>query len=485
MIDALYSARQLKECERKACLELNTTEAELMNHAGESAFMLLKKHYPLAKKIIIFCGGGKNAGDGYVLARLAKNKGFLIHINQYKLACHLPNPACSAAIIAQQNGVSCQHLIDPHDFEADVIVDALLGIGLKGDVREPLLSAINQINESNLPVLSLDIPSGLNADTGRVMGVCVKASATLSFIGPKQGMYTLDGPDQCGLIFQDDLSIGSSLASVEPGVSCLAAPSFKNRLKNSHKHQFGHVLIVGGNEGMLGAVQLAAKAALRAGAGMVSIATHPVHANQGFSGLPEAMVYGIEQKIDLQHALDSATVCVIGPGLGDDAWARQLFEQVISSHLPMIIDAGALRLLAEAPQRDDNWLLTPHPGEAASLLECTTDEIQENRFSAVKHLQDKFGGTVILKGRGTLIASDAPLIYLCAQGNPGMATAGMGDVLSGITAGLAAQGFSLVEAAKAGVWLHASACDAVARNQGERGMIASDIFSYLQRLVNN
>ena len=486
---SLFQTSQIRDCERMAITDLNIKETELMAVAGRAAFEALTSLFPLAKKIVVYCGSGNNAGDGYVLALLAYQAGFHVAINQYKSHDKLPAAAQDAAKAALAAGIPCRQYRDgPIDSDVDLIVDALLGTGLCAEVHEPLFSAINQINVSEHPVLSLDIPSGLHADTGRVMGICVRATATITFVGQKIGMMTLDGPDYCGQIVSHDLMLSACLATIYPAArildSSLATVLLPKRLKNCHKNNFGHVLVIGGGEGMPGSVCLAALAALRVGAGVVTVATRPPYATRAIDGLPEAMIYGIDKADDIIPLIDRATVCIIGPGLGTDVWATQLFNQVIASQLPMIIDAGALRILAEAPQHEDNWVLTPHPGEAADLLGYSTAEIHADRYQAVSLLQEKYGGNVVLKGVGSMVRTDEPATFLCRAGNSGMASAGMGDVLSGVIAGLAAQGLSMADAAKLGVWLHASAADLAVRKQGERGLIASDLMPFLRLLVN-
>lgn len=485
---ALYQATQIRSLESLAKDRLGLSEEVLMARAGAAAFSALRRFYPAVRSIAVFCGSGNNAGDGYVLARLAQEKGYSVVINQYKSVENLPPAAQHAALQALAAGVFCQCLDDPLDTEVELIVDALLGIGLKGPVHGPLETAINQINEAKLPILAIDLPSGLDADTGQVMGVCVHASHTVTFIGPKLGLMTLDGADHCGEIICHHLGLDKCLNTVQPAAYCLDDSLQKAllgpRQRNSHKGQFGHVLIIGGNYGMPGSVFMAANAALRTGAGLVTIATRPEHASQVLPRLPEVMIYGIDESLDLLELINRATVCVIGPGLGEDPWAKALFAAALAAQLPMVIDASALRLLAKNPQHDDNWILTPHPGEAANLLDCTTADIQKDRYQAVKRLQDHYGGHVILKGAGTLVATDEPRVYLCSAGNPGMASAGMGDVLTGVIAGLVAQGLLLADAAKLGVWLHANAGDAAAIEKGERGLVATDLMPYLQQLVN-
>lgn len=483
---ALYQTEQIRSCERRA-IESGVSEDEMMARAGLAAFSAMAKLYPEVRQIAVFCGSGNNAGDGYVLARLAQEKGYTVVVNQYKSLETLPAAARFAASQAIGAGVSCQGIDEILDNEVELIIDALLGTGLQGDVNGSLATAINQMNQSKLPIISLDIPSGLHADTGRVMGVAVIAAATVTFIGLKIGMLTLDGPDHCGKILCDDLKITSCLAKSKPAAYLLSKnslPRLAPRLKNSHKGDFGHVLVIGGGIGMPGAVYLAAKAALRVGAGMVTVATRPDYATGALPLLPEALLYGIEEVADLQPLIAKATVCIIGPGLGEDEWAQALFNKVIISQLPTIIDASALRLLAKNPQHDDNWILTPHPGEAASLLECTVKDIQRDRYQAALSIQQNYGGNIVLKGVGSLVCTDDGNSYVCSAGNPGMATAGMGDVLSGVIGGLLAQGTTLALAAKLGVWVHASAADLAARAFGERGLLASDLMPYLQRNVN-
>lgn len=485
---SLYQVKHIRSCEQLALTDLDLSEEELMARAGSSAFSALARLYPDIRNIAVFCGSGNNAGDGYILARLAHEKGYSVVIHQYKTIEDLPPTARHAALTAIDAGVSCQSLEEMIDSEVELIVDALLGIGVQGDVKGPLAAAINQINDSGLPVVAIDIPSGLNADTGAVLGVCVRATATITFIARKLGLFTLDGPDYCGKIICDSLGLDRLLSTTQSAVHVLDE-GLRNallvpRLKNSHKGHYGHVLIIGGGYGMPGSVFLTANAALRVGAGLVTIATRPEHAGHVLPGLPEAMIYGIDDADELTSLVSRATICVIGPGLGEDEWAHALFTKALTSQLPMVIDASALRILASNHQHDDNWILTPHPGEASSLLNCSTAEVQKNRLAAVNELQRQYGGNVILKGVGTLITTDESETYLCAAGNPGMASAGMGDALNGLIAGLFAQGLSLAEAAKLGVWLHATAADAAAIAKGERGLLASDLMPYIRQQVN-
>lgn len=485
---ALYRCEHIRACEQQAASLYQLDEHELMSRAGAEAFSYIKQLYPQVATVAVFCGSGNNAGDGYVVARLAHEHGLMVTIYQCKPVNELPPAAQYAALMAMDVGVECQPIDEPIDSEVELIIDALLGIGLKGPVHGVIAAAINQINDSGIPVVSLDIPSGLNADTGCVENFCVNATVTLTFIGLKSGLYTADGPDYSGDVYCCSLQLDACVAKQLPVASLLRpetlALPLAPRKKNSHKGNYGHVLIVGGGPGMPGAVNLAAKAALRTGAGSVSIATLPEHAQGALPLIPEAMVWGVRSAQELQPLLARTTVCVIGPGLGDSDWAVGLFLAAITSQLPMVIDASALRLLAEHPQLDDNWILTPHPGEAAALLSCPTEQIQKNRYQAAVNIQKRYGGVVVLKGVGSIIQTSEKNAFVCPKGNPAMASAGMGDVLSGIIAGLCAQGLSLSEAARCGVYAHAQAGDKVAQALGGAGLLASDLFDVLPYVLN-
>ncbi|MGL5743400.1 MAG: NAD(P)H-hydrate dehydratase [Legionella sp.] len=486
--NAIYRCEHIRACEHQATSLYQLDENALMSRSGADAFSVITRIYPQVRHVAVYCGAGNNAGDGYVVARLAHEHGLSVTIYQCKALADLPFAAQHAALMAINAGVECQPADEPLESEVELIIDALLGIGLKGPVHGVIASAINQINASGLPVVALDIPSGLNADTGTVENFCVQANATLTFIAQKAGMYTADGPDYCGDIYCCSLQLDACVSKLVPAARLLnpgnLALPLCVRKKNSHKGSYGHVLVIGGGSGMPGAISLVAKASMRVGAGSVSVATWPEHAKNALPLIPEAMVSGIHSVNDLMPLLARATVCVIGPGLGESDWATSLFLAAITSQLPMVIDASALRLLAENPQLDDNWVLTPHPGEAASLLSCTTELIQKDRYQAAAKIQQQYGGVVVLKGIGTVIQTAEKDTFVCPRGNPNMASAGMGDVLSGIIAGLCAQGLSLSDAAQCGVWAHAVAGDQIAKKLGGAGMLASDLFDVLPHILN-
>lgn len=484
----LYRAAGVRELDRIAIHEFGIPGIELMNRAGAVLFDELCSRWPEAGHVAVVCGIGNNAGDGYVVARLAREKGFAVTLLALADPARLKGDAKTAWGAAQAAGLTVSEFNRTALAQVDVIVDAVFGTGLDRPVDGRWAEAIDAINAAAVPVLAVDIPSGLQADTGRAMGVAVKAAATVTFIGLKQGLFTGSGPDHCGVLSYDDLGVPAAVLARVPAaaerVDWLGLrSSLPPRPRTAHKGLYGHVLVVGGNHGMAGAVRMAAEAATRVGSGLTSVATRPEHAAAMASVRPELMWRGVSCAADLRQALQRATVVAVGPGLGQDGWATTLFETVLQSNLPLVVDADGLNLLAQEPRRYGDWILTPHPGEAARLLQTDSAAIHEDRFAALAQLSRRYAGTVVLKGAGTLIGDDQGAVALCSGGNPGMASGGMGDVLTGVIAGLAAQGLDLSLAARAGVSLHAAAGDKVALS-GERGMLAGDVINALRALVN-
>ncbi|MDH5599722.1 MAG: NAD(P)H-hydrate dehydratase [Gammaproteobacteria bacterium] len=482
----LYTAEQTRELDRITIEEFEVSGTVLMERAGTAAFDTLKEHWPDAKSICIVCGTGNNGGDGFVVARLAHEQGLNVEVLVVDDMQKIKGDALAAKQRLEGGGVTPKLYGNGKLPLADLVVDAVFGTGLNGAVTGDAKYAITAINQHGTPVLALDIPSGLLADTGNVEGDVVHADVTISFIGLNQGLLTAKGPDCCGELVFTDLQIpAAAKAKVPTSIKRLniSEPVFKKRDKDSHKGLFGHVLVIGGDVGMSGAARLACEAALRSGTGLVSLATRYAHASIINSSRPEIMSYPAERENEIEFLLEKADVLAVGPGLGKSEWSATLLAAALNSTKPLIIDADGLNLLAIEPYQRENWILTPHPGEAARLLDVSIKDIQENRFSAIKQLAEKFGGTVVLKGNGSLIYSEG-MTYLCDEGNPGMATGGMGDVLTGIIASLVAQGFSMGEAAKVGVHLHAAAGDAAAKGAGERGLLASDLMPTIRRLVN-
>lgn len=488
----LFRAAQVRELDRRAIEEQGVPGYTLMTRAATAALRKLRALWPQARRVRVVCGAGNNAGDGYVLARLAKTVGLDVRVGYLGDPAALRGDARTAHAEAQAAGVAIAPFNDTLCADAEVIVDALLGTGLERSVVEAWAAAVTAMNTAPAPVVALDIPSGLHADTGAVLGCAVHADLTVTFIAFKPGLFLGQGPACVGQVILAPLEVPSAVfGGLEPvawkiDAAWLRATLPGRRPRAAHKGDFGHVLIVGGQPGMSGAARLAAEAAARCGAGLVSVATHPDHAAWLNSGRPELMCHAVAGPEDLEALLARVSVVAVGPGLGQGEWGRSLLASLWATDLPLIVDADALNLLAQAqtqqPQRRSNWVLTPHPGEAARLLGSTAAAVQADRLAAVAGLQAGYGGVAVLKGAGSLIA-DGAKVRLCTAGNPGMASGGMGDVLTGVIAALAAQGLPLAEAAAAGVLLHALAGDAAA-GAGERGLLASDLLPELRRLVN-
>ena len=487
---SLYSAAQSRELDRLA-IALNEDSAyALMYRAAESAYRVLKEQWPEAQQLLVLCGPGNNGGDGYLLATLAHNDG-----KQVNLLVAGNQPSSEEAQCAAQQWHNCD--VETISYEqlqealanADVVVDALTGTGLKRDLKDEWAELVSAINHSSLPVLALDIPSGLDADTGAVRGIAIQASVTISFICLKKGQYTASGPDYCGYLILDDLGLPEKIyQQVAADCELIDAQELKKHLpprkQASHKGTHGHVLIIGGDHGMAGAVTLAAEAALRSGAGLVSVATRGEHSLLINARNPEIMCHGIDSPDQLQPLLRRADVVAIGPGLGESEWAKNILAEVMATQLYLIVDADALKLLKANPVKRGRWILTPHPGEAGVLLGSQAAKIQQDRFAALKDISERYQCVTVLKGNGTLVQAVADdHVYVCKQGNPGMASGGMGDVLTGVIAALVAQGLSLSAAARLGVYIHANAAD-MAAMAGERGMLASDLLCFIRQQVN-
>ncbi len=484
----IYSVAAVREMDRREIQDNGLPGYTLMERAGAAAVRAARGRWPAASRWQIICGAGNNGGDGYVVARLAAQDGVQVSV----LTLVDPATLSGDAAVAYSDYIKGGGKLGPWagelDAGAELLVDAILGSGLERDVGGDFGAAVKAINAHLAPVHAMDIATGIHGDTGAVMGCAVVADMTTSFVGLKAGLFLGSGPGHCGELTFDGLGIGEDTrcgirAQFRRLDDALLAAALPRRARGAHKGDFGHVLVIGGGPGMPGAARLCAEAALRTGAGRVSVATHPDHAALIAATRPELMSHGIDNKQVLGALLHRTDVVAFGPGLGQSEWACEQYDAVARSGLPAVWDADALNLLATRAVPVERRIITPHPGEAASLLACDTEAIQADRPAALKALVSKYGGIAVLKGAGSLISSTTSVPFICTSGNPGMAAPGMGDVLTGVIAALLAQGLSLSVAATLGVQVHARAGDVAAR-AGERGLLASDVLAVLRKVVN-
>ena len=489
---SLFTTEQVRRLDQSV-IRSGIPGIKLMKRAGYAAFEKILSYWP-GKPLTVFCGAGNNGGDGYIVAALAAEGQLPVRVVQLSPPEKLRGDAHTAFQYARDAGVPMVPFSDCLDLSTGVVVDAMLGTGFSGEVREPFAQAIRLINQSGLPIVAVDVPSGLCANTGTANGPAVEANLTITFIALKQGLFTGRGPALCGELVYSDLRVSGEILAAEPHpayrleLDPLRSTLLVPRRRDAHKGAFGHVLVIGGDQGFGGAVAMAAEAALRVGAGLVSVATRPEHVAALLTRRPELMVRGVSSGQQLLPLLARATVLVVGPGLGRSPWSEQLLQQALAAQLPMVLDADALNILSErrltVDRSSSSWAITPHPGEAARLLGTTVQDIESDRFAAVRALQQAFQCAVVLKGAGSLVCHDPALpVGVCSGGNPGMASGGMGDVLSGIVGGLIAQRLTPDRALPLAVCLHAGAADRAAVD-GERGMLAMDLLGPLRCLVN-
>jgi NAD(P)H-hydrate epimerase len=484
----IYSVASVREIDRTAIEDRGIPGYTLMTRAGAASVQAVRQRFPGAKRWQIVCGAGNNGGDGYVVARLAASEGIVVSVLTMVDPESLKGDAAKAyGDFAAQGGVVMEWAGEL-DEEADLLVDGILGSGLERNVAGEYAKAVTAINEHSAAVLALDIPTGLHGDSGNRLGCAVNADLTVTFVGLKTGLFLGDASDCCGELVFDGLDIPEECrARVSPEFrridDTLMHEALPTRKRAAHKGDFGHVLVIGGGDGMPGAVRLCGEAALRAGAGRVSIATAPSHAAILAATRPELMSHAIAGTADFEPLLEKADVIAFGPGLGRSDWAKALFEVVAADSRPAVWDADALNLLAESADKAKLRVITPHPGEAGTLLGLSTADIQSDRVAAVQALHQRYGGVAVLKGAGSLISSGRGAPSICTSGNPGMASPGMGDVLTGIIAALLGQGLNIEQAALAGVEAHARAGD-IAAGGGQRGLIATDLIAALRAVMN-
>ncbi|GAA0859846.1 NAD(P)H-hydrate dehydratase [Aliiglaciecola litoralis] len=485
----LYSSQSVKDGEVLCAKQHAISMYQLMEEAGNAASKWLCQQITPHSKVVVVVGTGNNGGDGYVAAKQLLKQGYAVKLCSVAPTKTLMGEAQTARLAWLEAGEKIADALQQDFTEFDVILDALLGTGLQGKVRDDYQDVIEAINASGVEVFSIDVPSGIDADTGASLGASVVAKSTITFIGIKSGLVTGNGKQHTGTLSVSPLSIGDTFCSTVTAsgrlISYACFAPLPQRALNSHKGDHGKLVCIGGNKGTAGAIRLSAEAALRCGAGLVKVYCHANSVSSVLQGRPEIMA----SDQHLSQMLDWADCIVMGPGLGQDAWSRECFNQVLSYLVhhdkSVVLDADGLNLLTQHKEKLQltNFIITPHAGEAARLIDSTAVQVEADRYKSATLLQQQYAATCILKGPGSVIRHGRGT-FVCSDGNPGMSTAGMGDLLSGVLGAMMAQGMHSEDAGVYGTCLHSAAADRAAEDLGQRGMIAGDLLPYLRKLVN-
>jgi len=505
----LVTADEMREMDRITIQEVGIPGRILMEHAGSGAVDFFLEQFPEAfgGRVGILAGRGNNGGDGFVMARLLAHRGIRVTVFLFTDREKIKGDAAANLELVFRLGIPVIQVPDEAVFQRaksrmklfDIWIDALLGTGLKSDVKGLFKEVIAFVTASGKPVFAVDIPSGLDSDTGRPKGVCIRARATATFGHAKIGCVLFPGGEYSGELKVADIGIPSSVtAQVGPKQFLLTPQRIRsfvhNRPAEAHKGNTGHVLVAAGSPGKTGAAAMTAMAAMRTGAGLVTLgipeslgaAVEPQVLEAMTAPLPES-IPGIltDAALEAIEALFPGKSCLaLGPGMGTaEGTVNLVHELVRTSPIPMVIDADGLNCLARdmdvLKRREADTVLTPHPGEMGRLVKKTAAEIQGDRVGWARRLAEAYGVTVVLKGAKTVIAAKDGTIFVNPTGNPGMASGGMGDVLTGMIAGWMAQGLSPEEAAQAGVYLHGAAADSLFRGRGPFGYLASDVMALI------
>lgn len=473
--------------ERIRAIEQAAGTAGLMEKAGLAVATLAKELLgEEGDDILIVAGPGNNGGDALVAARHLKAGWCKVTVVLCGERNQLPPDAAAALDAWLAAGGTLEAELPDRNF--DLVIDGLFGIGLTRPLQDRYADLVEAINALSRPVLAIDVPSGLCADTGRVLGAAVRATCTLTFLGLKPGLYTLEGPEHAGEVVVSDLGVQVEAQTNSPGALLDAPPALPApRRHNAHKGSFGSVGILGGDTSMVGAALLAGRAALLSGAGRVYVGLLDEHAPGVDPLQPELMLRSPKALLDLTHL----TALVVGPGLGRSGRAISDLQRALHQPVPLLLDADALHLLAENDDlrallrdRSAGNILTPHPGEAAVLLGCSVAEVQADRIAAALHIAQSYHAATVLKGCGSIIALPDGRWFINRSGNPGMSSAGMGDILCGLIASLIGQGLSVEQATLLGVHLHGAAADALAGENGMVGITASEVTLAARTLLN-
>ncbi|MGO8760889.1 MAG: NAD(P)H-hydrate dehydratase [Desulfobaccales bacterium] len=507
----LVTASTMRELDRRAIQDLGIPSLVLMENAGRTTYRILRREFLcLPGEVAVLAGPGNNGGDGFVVARYLANAGLPVAVFLLGPRDRVSQDARVNLEILAHLGIAVAEVLTEADLnpaihrlaQAGLIVDALLGTGLNSPVQGLMAALIERVNHLKAPVLAVDIPTGLSADTGEVLGVALKAQVTVTYGWPKLGQVLPPGRDYVGRLWQADIGIPPILARDLP-LELAEAREMRALLPprpfGSHKGTFGHLLVLAGSQGKTGAAAMTAEAALRAGAGLVTLGV-PASLNDILEAklteamtlpLPEApgaRALGAAAWTPILEFLDEKSTLALGPGLGTHPETRDLVRRLVQDlPQPMVIDADGLNNLAGAAAGLKNAagprILTPHPGEMARLIGLTIPEVQARRLDLARETAARFGVTLVLKGAQTVVAAPDGRASLNSTGNPALASGGTGDVLTGLIGGFLAQGLAPWDAARLGVYLHGLAADFFVSRHGQRGMIAGDLLSVLPQML--
>lgn len=509
----ILKAEEMRIIDKTAIEEYGIPGIVLMENAGIRTVEVINEILGdiVDKKVVVVAGKGNNGGDGLVIARQLMNGGAKVAVFLMGRADELtPDTRINYEILQKIKG-DIYPLHEPEHMgefaekirEAEIVVDSIYGIGFRGSLSEFEAGVVNIINKREVPVVAVDIPSGVEADTGRVHNIAVKATHTVTFAAPKLGHILEPGAVFTGQLTVADISIPRFLLKQETLKNNLIMPELirpyiKRRKRETHKGTYGHVLVVGGSLGMTGAVSMASYAALRAGAGLVTAAVPESLLPVVAASRPEIMTFplaetgkaaiALEALPAIENLLGAVSVCAVGCGMSRYTEAKAIMNFILEkSGVPLVIDADGINALAEdlsiLENRQVPVVLTPHPGEMARLLKKSTKEVQSDRLNIARRFAMEWNVTLVLKGNKTVVATPGGDTYINLTGNPGMATAGSGDVLCGIIAGFIAQGLNPQMAAVAGVYVHGRAGDLASDSKGERGLIALDLVEWLPEVL--
>lgn len=499
----LVTASEMRELDRRAIQEFGIPSVVLMENAGRTTYEILRREFPsLQGEVAVVAGRGNNGGDGFVVARYLANAGIPVAVFLLGQRDRVSGDARVNLEILAHLGIAVEEVLAEADLnptihrlaKAGLILDALLGTGLTSPVTGLMAALIERINHLRAKVLAVDIPTGLSADTGEVLGVALKAQVTVTYGWPKLGQVLPPGRDYVGRLWQVDISIPPILdreASVELAEARELRVLLPPRPSDSHKGSFGRLLVLAGSMGKTGAAAMSSEAALRAGAGLVTLGI-PASLNDILAvklteamtlPLPEAegaRALGVAALMPILEFLDQKSTLALGPGLGTHPETRELVGRLVHDlACPMVIDADGINNLAADTAALKGAagprILTPHPGEMARLLGLSTAAVQARRLDLARETAARFGVTLVLKGAQTVVAGPEGRVSLNSTGNPALASGGTGDVLTGFIGGFLAQGLTPWDAARLGVYLHGLAADYFVSRHGPRGLIAGDL----------